>query len=371
MRVLIIRNAWQKDTGGAEQYSFNLALALKRAGHVPIVVTKHKAIHQKCHDEDIKTIEGIWHESQEWGRHYHVRKLLMPLWYTWLIIRHKIDLINPQSRDDFIFATSAADLMGKPSIWTDHADLKYIMDRVKHPHPRMQEWILKASKSARIIIVVSKSEYESVVSVAPEFKSKLSVVHNGVFRPREVVGATKSAFIIGTNARLVPEKGVQELLEAFAKINAKLEKTELWIVGGLSNNEDWFISLASKLGVEKNIQLIGYVQDPNEYVASMDIFVHASYHEAFSLAIIEACMLGKTIVATAVGGTPEIINKSTGILVEPKSAIAIEEAIDKLLKNPSLRERLGKKAKEMALKEFEFQHIVENKIIPLFMQEIS
>ena len=113
LRVLIVRNAYQQDIGGAEQYAFNLALALKRAGHYPIVVTKHEAIHNKCRVEGIKTIQGKWHESQEWDKRYYLRFLLMPLWYSLLIIRHHVHIVHPQSRDDFVFATNAGWLLRK------------------------------------------------------------------------------------------------------------------------------------------------------------------------------------------------------------------------------------------------------------------
>lgn len=370
MRILIIRNAYQKDTGGAEQYSFNLGLALKNAGHYPIVVTKHQSIHDKCREHGIRSVQGIWHESQEWGRHYYIRRILMPVWYIYLIIRHRINVVSPQSRDDFIFATSAARILGKPSVWTDHADLKYIMDRVNHRHPRMQKWMLHAASHAKKIVCVSNSEHSSILDVAPELKDKLTIVHNGVFRPSNVAPVKKTGVVIGTNARLVPSKGIEELMRAFAGISKKHKPVALWIVGGLSENKDKYTQLADKLSIKEQVTLLGYVPNPNNYVASMDIFVHASYHEAFSLAIIEACMLGRPIIATDTGGTPEIINKDTGILVRPKNTDDIEKALTKLLENPKLREKLGKNAQARAEKDFDFQTIVEDRLIPIYEETL-
>src|SRR5690606_29497143 len=100
--------------------------------------------------------------------HYYIRKVLMPLWYCWLIIRHGITVVNPQSRDDFVFATIAGYICKRPVYWTDHADLKYIMDRVGRPHPRMQSWVFSAASKTKKIICVSKSEQLLISEVAPE-----------------------------------------------------------------------------------------------------------------------------------------------------------------------------------------------------------
>jgi glycosyltransferase involved in cell wall biosynthesis len=367
VRALLIRNAYQKDTGGAEQYAFNLALALKNEHITPIVVTKHQDIVDRCRKAKIASIRGVWYEKQEWDRFYYIRRLYTTLWYVWIILSRRIDVVHPQSRDDFVFATAAAKLCRKPVIWTDHADLKYILDRVNHPHPRMQNWILRAASYASRILCVSHSEHESISKVAPEIVNKLSVVYNGVFTPSGLRPVTTDKFVIGTNARLVPAKGIAELIEAFATSTKK--PAELWLLGGYSNNLKKYQLLAKDLGVDTRIRFIGYVHNPNDYVASMNIFVHASYHEAFSLAIIEAAMLGKTIIATNVGGTPEIIqNNKTGLLIEPKSSRQISSALQTLLHDQELGDRLAKNAQERARAEFDFQQIVHDKIVTLYKE---
>lgn len=364
LRVLIIRNAYQQDAGGAEQYSLNLAIALKRAGHKPVLVTKVQKIHQKSQAENIKCIAGPWHDTQEWDRLYYLRYPLYMLWYIMTIIRHRIDAVNPQSRDDFVFATHAARFLRRRVIWTDHADLKYILDRVKHPNPRMRSWIVKASKQVATITIASKSEAQSIHEVAPEL-TKLTVIHNGVFAPKDIKPVPKpNKLVVGTNARLVASKGIGELMEAFAALGNK--QPELWLLGGVSGNKAKYSQMAKNLGILNQVKFWDYVSNPNDVVAAMDIFVHASYHEAFSLAIIEAAMLGKPIIATAVGGTPEIINASCGILVEPKKPEQITKALNVMINNKNLREKLGKAVQQKTTNEFDFQKIVENKIIPLY-----
>lgn len=364
LRVLIIRNAYQQDAGGAEQHALNLAIALQRAGHKPFLVTKIREILDKAKDQDIKTIDGKWHEAQGWYRGYYLRYPLTVLWYMFLILRHRIDVVHPQSRDDFVFATRAASLLGKKVIWTDHADLKHVLDNVNHFNPRMRLWVTRAAQKASAIICVSSSELAAISSVAPDLPKPV-VIHNGVFPPQNITPATKTnTLVVGTNARLVPDKGIAELIEGFA--NLKDKKVDLWLLGGESSNQKKYSQLANSLGVLDQVKILGYKSDPNSYVAAMDVFVHPSYHEGLSLAIIEAAMLARPIIATRVGGTPEIIDGSCALLIEPRKASEITRTLHKLLYNKSLQQKLGSAAEKRARQHFDFQQITERQILPLY-----
>ena len=369
LRVLIIRNAYQQDAGGAEQYALNLAVALRVAGHQPVLVTKVRKILDKCRQFGIPHIAGKWRDTQGWDRWYYLKYPLFTLWYMYIILWHRIDVVHPQSRDDFVFATRAAHILGRRVVWTDHSDLKYILNAVNHYNPRMRGWIIKASKHVSAIVCASQSEKHSIEAVAPDLP-KLTVIHNGVFVPENVHPVEKTTdLVVGTNARLVPAKGIAELLEGFAGLKTK--KADLWLLGGVSGNEAKYRRLTAKLEVSKQVHFLNYVNNPNDYVAAMDIFVHASYHEAFSLAIIEAAMLGKPIIATNVGGTSEIIDEKCGILIEPKSPEAITEAIKTFIKDKPAREKLGQAAQKKAMYAFDFQKTVERKIIPLYLKSTS
>ncbi len=367
LRVLIIRHAYKQDAGGAEQYALNLAVALKKAGHKPLLVTNISEIRGKAAAAGIPARGGPRHKSQAWDRWYYLRYPLYTLWYSWLILSRRIDVVHPQSRDDFVFATQAARLLGKPVIWTDHADLKYTLDNVNHYNPRMRGWLIKAARAARAIVCVSSSEAKAVQAVAPELP-ELAVVHSGVFLPENIKPVAKTnELVVGTNARLQATKGIGELIEGFAAL--KRQDVDLWLVGGTSGNQATYEKMVDKLGVKEQVKFIGYVNNPNDYVAAMDIFVHGSYHEAFSLAIIEAAMLGRPIIATNVGGTPEIIDESCGILIEPKDPAAITKALQRLLDDQKLRDQIGQAVRTKARRDFDFQKIVETKIIPLYTGE--
>ena len=203
LRVLIIRNAYQKDAGGAEQYALNLAIALKSSGHKPILVTKVLKLQEKAKLNGIKFIKSKWYDKQGWSRSYYIRYILTTAWYIYLIIGYRIDVVHPQGRDDFVFVTRAGSMLGKTVIWTDHADLKYILDNINHYNPRMRSWVINAAKHASTIISSSYADQKSVQAVAPDFPNTI-VVHNGVFKPAGLSPVKKTnKLIVGTNARLV------------------------------------------------------------------------------------------------------------------------------------------------------------------------
>ncbi|HSE61520.1 MAG TPA: glycosyltransferase [Candidatus Saccharimonadales bacterium] len=365
-RVLVIRNAYDQDAGGAEQFALNLCLALETQGHQPLLMTRVPNIVAKAQAAGIPVKRGMWHATQEWGKHYFWRFPATVLWYVWFIIVNRIQVVHAQGRDDFIFATYAAKLLGKRIVWTDHADLKVVMNLDRHPFPWLRKWIVGASHYVHAVMCVSRAELEEIKAVAPELESKLVLVHNGVFLPEHVQPAEKDAeFVIVTNARLVPDKGIGELLEAFAASTYKT-RAKLWLLGADSGNTGLYQQKAAELRISGHVRFVGYVSNPNDYVAAADVFVHASHHEAFSLAIIEAAMLGRAIIATNVGGAAEIITEETGILIPPKDAVSITTALDALLSDPVRRQTLGERAKMKAATEFDFTKIVKEKVIPLY-----
>lgn len=364
-KVLVIRNAYNKDCGGAEQYALNLCIELKKNDLNPVLMTSVPDLIMKATDTDIKVLKGRWHSSQEWGRHYFIRFPLMVIWYMYIILRYQFDIIHPQGRDDFIFASIAGGFLRKRVVWTDHADLKYILNLSVHPFPYLRMWTIWAAYFAFKIICVSNAEKEKITKFAPvQFSKKLITIHNGVFLdpPQEVVKRPNSPLIVA-NSRLVPDKGIRELLEATGKLK---QKPYLWIVGGFSGNKKKYETIIRKLGISKRVTLWGYVRNPNDYIAAGDVFVHASYHEAFSLAILEAAMLRKPIIATDVGGAPEIIDASTGILIPVKNIPALVNAIEYMLDNPKVAEKMGENIGIVAQKKFLFDIIVREKVIPLY-----
>jgi glycosyltransferase involved in cell wall biosynthesis len=120
--------------------------------------------------------------------------------------------------------------------------------------------------------------------------------------------------------------------------------------------------LAARLGVHRQVEFIGYQSRPGvvRLLNECTLFVLPSRSESLGIAVIEALACGKPVVATAVGGIPEIIEDGTsGILVEPEDARALAVAIRRLLGDPALRERLGRAGRRRVKDAFRWQRMAE------------
>lgn len=360
-KILLIRNS--HGFGGAEVYVCNLAVALKGLGYEPIVVTNVPKILKDCRSNGVKSFRGPWYAKQGWGRIYYLLRPAITAWYMWIIAWYRIDVVHPQGIDDFVFATSAARLMNRKAIWTDHGDAKYFMRSVSSP--RLRALALKSAKYAAAVVVVSQSEKEEILTVAPDFPN-ITVIHNGVFVREFSVQKQPNTrpLVIGCTSRLIKTKGIGELIEAFSNLK-QTEKLELWLIG-TGEDQDKFMSKTKQLGVQSRVKFLGFQEDVWRYLEAFDIYAHPSYHEAFSIALIEAAMAGKPTIATRVGGNPEIVNENTGILVEPKDVDSLKEGLQKLIDDPVLRKRFGNAARKVAVEKYDFDKIVAEKMVPLY-----
>jgi glycosyltransferase involved in cell wall biosynthesis len=374
-RILLIRNAFSYDFGGGERFPVDLASELSLLGYDPIIVSRSPKLLEYANTKGISAIRGWWWSRQDWsGKRllltplYFFWQLLLTCWYIGLIARTRPDVVHPQSKDDFIAATLAGKLLRKRVIWTDHADLKYVYTnhQVWYKNP-VGEFVFAVGKLADQITLVSQSEATLIKqSLGFDAPNNYVVIHNGVRDiQKSITPATRPAGkrIVVATSRLVTAKGIGELIEAVSKLRAHHPDLVLWLVGdGPETNK--FKQLASD---NNGIQFLGHQDEPLRYVKAADIFVHPSYHEGFSLSIVEAAMMQKAIVACNVGGNPEIIHDNqTGLLVSARDAPSLTDAIDRLLGDPDLTKRLAHNARKLFEDEFQFDKIVKRKFVAIY-----
>lgn len=222
------------------------------------------------------------------------------------------------------------------------------------------------------IIGVSRNALET--TIPKDYAGKTTVIYNGVdgkkFAPIEkpkeskglkewkekinADGADKK--IILTNARLVPQKGVKYLIEAMGDVKLKTQNPRLVIFGrGTLKTE-----------LEKQAKSIGAdvlftserISDQSlvDLYAAADIFVLASLFEPCPLVLLEAMACAKPIVATAIGGNPELIgHEKSGLLVPARNSTMMAEAITRLLQDKKLAQKLGSEARKLAIEKFTWE----------------
>lgn len=376
-RILVIRNAFTYDFGGGERFPVDLATELVTHGYQPTIVSRSPKLLDYAQSCNLPTVRGWWWQQQNWSGSrlillpaYLIWQGLLTIWYLRLIARLQPQVIHAQSKDDFIAATIAGKLRGKRVIWTDHADLKYVYANYtvwyKNPVGKLVAW---ASRYADAITLVSYSE-EQLIKTAlgvQALPARYSVIHNGVrdqkIAPATPPGADDNDFIYCTTSRLVTAKGIGELLEAFRQLQATHSAVRLWLVGDGPEIKK-FKAMA---GDNPAIAFLGHVDKPLPLVAGANVFVHPSYHEGFSLSLVEAAMLGKPIIACNVGGNPEIVHDMiTGLLIPTQNSQALYEAMLKLYADRPLALKLGSAARASYQKLFQFDQLVSKNFIPLY-----
>jgi glycosyltransferase involved in cell wall biosynthesis len=178
-------------------------------------------------------------------------------------------------------------------------------------------------------------------------ESKIRVVHNGIALPMqtsadtavlraELLGGPDRPIVL-TAARLHPQKGHDGLLEAAVHV-----QHALFVLAGDGPDRERLQAKAATLGISDRVRFIGQRTDVVDLLAACDLFVLPSLYEGLPLGLLEAMAAGKPVVATAVGGTTEVVVDGVhGCLVAPRNAVALASAINGLLGDPGRAARMA------------------------------
>ncbi|HEX7544678.1 MAG TPA: glycosyltransferase [Candidatus Limnocylindrales bacterium] len=207
------------------------------------------------------------------------------------------------------------------------------------------------------LIVVSKAIDHKIReegrAVAP-----ISLIYNGVDLQRynhqqpcctlhEEYLIPADAQIVGVVARLEAEKGHRTLLEAWPLVLAEVPSARLLIIGEGSERDSLEAQVAS-LGIEDRVVFTGRREDVPAVTAALDVAVLPSYREAQGLSVLEAMALGRPVIASRVGGIPEMIEDGvSGLLVEPHDCDALAAGIVRLLTDHPLADMIAHRGHEL------------------------
>lgn len=376
--VLLIRNAAPGDFGGAETYQVSLAQVLKDQGYSPIIVTRSAGLLKYAQQHDVPTVKGWWWAKQNWSGAsilltplYVGWQLALTVWYLLLIAKTRASVLHIQSKDDFIAGTVAGRLAGKRVIWTDHMDLRYVFMNIARPlRNPVGKLVFWAAKRAHRVILISDNEYTLVTAQFKDTKAlrkQIVIVKNGVIdQAAKYQGVqTVGAFTFCLASRVVANKGIGEAIDAFMALEKTLPKAKvrLDIYGGGAELEQFKAQAAAS----ESIVFYGHQADALAKIKEADVFMLPSYQEGFSIALLEATMLGKAIIASNVDSNPElIIDHESGLLVEPRDAPDLERAMRELYTDHQLRNRVAHGARKRYEENFNLVDVVAGKIVPLY-----
>jgi len=211
----------------------------------------------------------------------------------------------------------------------------------------MRRWIRHTLERSSLVIALSDSWAAFLRNFAP--KARVAVVPNAVPLPDEAAGAAGGAAIPGRIlflGRLEPAKGTAELLDAVALLAPRFPQLRL-VMGG-NGDLDGFQRGAAERGIADRIALPGWLDAAarDAELARASVFCLPSHAEGLPMAVLEAMAAGKAVVASSVGGIPELVQDGVnGLLVPAHDAAALAAALARLLDDDSLRRQLGVQAR--------------------------
>ncbi|MBE0568164.1 MAG: glycosyltransferase family 4 protein [Deltaproteobacteria bacterium] len=237
-------------------------------------------------------------------------------------------------------------------------------------------WLRNTYRLADRIVCVSEAVKQAVVEKEGVEPSRIEVVNNGIDiqqgssgEPeaiRRELGFDPGHLVLGMVANYNrPVKGVGNFLDAIPAIVKEMPSARFLFVGG-GDEENSLRDKARALGIEPYVVFAGFKKDIRPYYEIMDISVLTSFSEGLSLTLLESMVYGIPIVATRVGGNPEVVEEGVnGYLVPVKDTPALVDRIVKLLKDPDLRHRMGREGRLRAERNFQIRGVA-NRYLELY-----
>lgn len=268
------------------------------------------------------------------------------------IKEYKIDIIQTNTVLSHIYGGLTSRMLKIPCIWYFHdlIEPKRLAGIIAYV------WRVLANNIPTQIVADSYAVLHNLASTSPG-----KVIHPGVTvldnkRPNNMVpliqrlGLPPGAVLIGSLGRITYVKGIDVLIEAAKSVIKNHDDVHFVIFGGALFGEAKYKlsleTLVNSQGLSRNWHWMGYDEYAKEYLQELDFVVFPSRREAFGLAVVEAGLSEKAVIATSVGGIPEIIEEGkTGLLISSEDPKELALAMNRLIMDRDYSKILGKNAK--------------------------
>jgi glycosyltransferase involved in cell wall biosynthesis len=235
---------------------------------------------------------------------------------------------------------------------------------------QLERWLAKASTA---LVAVSPQVRDDLVALGVAPREKFVVVRLGIeldarVRPeddgraetRRLMGIAPGRFAVGWIGRMTGVKRADDVLLAFRALRERGVDACLCLVGD-GPDRDQVERRAHELGVMRDTLFLGYQEGVAPFFAAFDAFVLPSLNEGTPVTTIEALAAGRPVVATRVGGLPDVVRDGVdGFLVEPGEIDALAERLARLAGDPGLRERMGAAGRERVLDRYAVSRLVDD-----------
>ncbi|MEK9171842.1 MAG: glycosyltransferase [Patescibacteria group bacterium] len=348
----ILYGVTKSNFGGAQRYVFDLAMAMKKHDHeVAVLCGGQGVLVEKLPKEKIKVIS-----LNELQRDISIVKEVSAFFRILKVLKEeKPDVFHINSSKMGGLGGLAGRLVGiRKIIFTSHGWA------FNEPRPGWQKILIKFFTwltilcAHKTICVSGKTKRD--IERWPFIKDKLVVIYNGISRFNLAQREDRS-FTVGTIAELHRIKGLDVLLMAWSKF-IKNHQAKLVIIGEGEERKN-LENMANNLGISDFVTFKGSVDNARSLLSNFDIFCLPSRSEALPYTLLEAGLAVLPVIATTVGGIPEIIESGiNGVLVPSEDAEALFSTLILLAEDENLRKRLGTALKHSVEENFSFENMV-------------
>ncbi len=348
-----------KEIGGAETDLLSVIRGLDRERFQPFVVCPSNS-------SFIKEVEAL--HIPVHGMHVPAwRKVKGIFWIPMAVlglvrqIRHwNVDVVHV---NDYWWAP----LSWLASRWCQMPCVVHIRQQIE-PKRVKQYWLTKpnqlmpVSEEIRNVAIEGGVKPDRVQTVYSgiDFSYQFDFISGESIRQQYCLGQNQP--VIGAVANLFPRKGYEFLLEAVEKVRKVVPDIFCFIVGeGDHAYTKKLESMVKAKGLESSIVFAGFQKNVLNYIAAFNVFVLPSLMEGLGIVLLEAMAMRKPIIASRVGGTPEVVeNGVTGILVPPGDSGLLADEIFKLIQDPQTQVMMGDAGKKRLQSHFDLKHTIHN-----------
>lgn len=355
VKTTVLHLSTSSVTGGAERMISTLAAALNQ-GQFRVIVGMFWPgwLQTECETFGVKTyvmpLGGCF--NLQW-----FRACLR------LVRRERVGLIHAHEFSAILCGWIVATMAGVPFVATVHGK-NYFWEKLRR---RIAYRLV--SRHGRMV-VVSQDLKRFLCDKVGVAGKRVEVIYNGVAPAQAVtdqetqrckaeLGILGCYPVLGVVGRLDPVKGHRYLLEAMPEILRRWPKAQLLVIGP-GELEAALKEQVKQLAIGANVHLLGMRQDVRRLLSVLDAFVLPSLSEGFSIALLEAMASGKPVVATLVGGNPELIDPGrTGFLVQPEDTRDLAANLVSLLSDPGIMQQFGQEGAERVRQHFNVWQMVD------------
>ena len=344
--------------GGAENMLLQLAEELHRRGYGICPVLPEKGLGwlaKECRKRGFEPETFSLRRPLDWRC---LRGLIE------VLRRRDVDLVHSHEFTMAFYGAAAARWLHKPHVITMHGGQRVL----SHWRRRLAfRWSMRRSGAVAAVSDATRQLFLDALRVPPD---AMTVVHNGIVPPppgdpapvRRELGLAEGEILIVSVGNLYPVKGHIVLLQALVELAARpgLPPWRMALAGRGRLTES-LKQFAAEHGLGSRVHFLGHRADVLDILAAADVWVMPSLSEGLPLALLEAMFAGKAIVASAVGGIPEVIvSERDGLLVPPRDPSALAAALGRLIGSPDLRAALGRAARERAASGFSVTQMADD-----------